>query len=335
MENLRKKEIGNSRFLVTGGLGFVGSQLVKRLLEEGAGEVVCFDLKREIPGLLREKANDPRLKIVSGDISKWEEVSRAISGCDYVFHQAGLRVTQCAKEPRLAHQVMVDGTFHVAQACVEHRVKKLIHASSAIVYGEPLKLPLDEDHPTHDTTFYGVFKAANESLLKSFRKQNGLDYIALRYFNIYGPGMNLFGSEVEVLIRWLDRMDAGLAPLIFGDGKQTLDWIFIDDIVEANWKALLSEVSGDVFNVCTGRETSILEILQLVLEARGSHLKPEFQEARTVNQVVRRFGSPEKAKKWLGFTAKVSLEDGLKQFIKWRDGVIAEKRKSGIQTPIS
>lgn len=335
MENPPPKSLVNSRFLVTGGLGFVGSVIVKRLLQEGAGEVVCFDLKQEIPWSLREKVNDPRLKILRADLSKWEEVSGAISGCDYVFHEAALRVTQCAKDPPLAHKILVDGTFHVVQASAEHRIKKLIHASSAIVYGEPLKLPLDEEQPTHDTTFYGIFKVANENLLKSFKKQHGLDSIALRYFNIYGPGMNLFGSEVEVLVRWLDRIDQGQAPLIFGDGKQTLDWIFIDDIVEANWRAFLSGESGEIFNVCTGRETSVLELLDLVLKIRDSRLKPEFRETRSVNQVARRFGSPEKAKKRLGFTAKVPLEEGLKQFIEWRDQVLAEKKRLATRSSVA
>lgn len=330
MENALKKTIENSRFFVTGGLGFVGSALAKRLLEEGAKEVVCFDLKQEIPWALREKKSDPRLKIVPGDICKWEEVSQAISGCNFVFHEAGLRVTQCAKDPRRAREVLVDGTFHVVQACVEHRIK-LIHASSAVVYGEPLRLPLDEDHPTHDTTLYGIFKAANENLLRSFRKQYGLDYIALRYFNIYGPGMNLFGPEVEVLVRWLDRIDSGLPPLIFGDGTQTLDWIFVEDVVEANWRAFLSKESEEVFNVCTGKETSVLELLRLVLEIRGSRLEPEFREARSVNQVARRFGSPERAKKQLGFVAQVPLEKGLKRFMEWRDEILALKAGRGIQ----
>ena len=320
-----EKKVEDSRFFISGGLGFVGSAIVRRLLREGAGEVVLFDLKGELPRSLENESRKDRLRLYAGDIRNKEVVREAMSGCDYVFHEAALRVTQCAKEPRLAHEILVDGTFNIAQACVENKVKKLIHASSAIVYGKPLRLPLDEEHPTHDTTFYGIFKVANENLLRSFKKNYGLNYVALRYFNIYGPGMNLFGSEAEVLVRWLDRLDEGLPPLIFGDGKQTLDWIFIDDIAEANWLALLSEESGEVFNVCTGRETSILRLLDLLLNIRGSRLRPEFRESRAVNQVPRRFGSPEKAEKRLGFSAHVSLERGLKQFVEWRDSVLSEK----------
>lgn len=318
-----EKRLEDSRFLITGGLGFVGRAIARRLLKEGAGGVVLFDIKKESSlSSFENEIRAGRLQIYGGDIRNPETVAKAVSGCDYVFHEAGLRVTQCAKNPRLAHEILVDGTFNLVEACVRHHVKKLIHASSAIVYGEPLQLPLEEDHPTHDTTFYGIFKTANESLLRSFKIHYDLPYVALRYFNIYGPGMNLFGPEAEVLVRWLDRLGQGLRPLLFGDGKQTLDWIFIDDVVEANWKALLSPECGSVFNVCTGKETSVLELLGLLLKLRGSSQEPEFRETRTVNQVSRRFGSPEKAEREIGFRAKVPLEKGLKEFMDWRDQVL-------------
>ena len=333
MPNQNHTSLSHNRILITGGLGFVGSAIAKRLLQEKAGEVVLFDAKKEIPSVLENVPGKEKLRIITGDIRDPKQVSEAISGCDYVFHEAGFCVTRAAKEPRLAHEIFVDGTFNVAMACVEQRVKKLIHASSAIVYGEPLRLPLDEAHPTHDTTYYGIFKTANENLLRSLSEQEGLRYLALRYFNIYGPGMNLFGPEVEVLVRWLDRLDGGLAPLVFGNGSQTLDYIFIDDIAEANWLALGSDEAGDVFNVCTGRETSILELLKILLRVRGLNIQPEFREARAVNQVPRRFGSPEKAAKRLGFRARVSLEEGLRQFVAWRDSVLAQKGTGKAEVP--
>jgi UDP-glucose 4-epimerase len=335
MEKFSQKSLQNSRILITGGLGFVGAAIAKRLLREGVGGIVLFDMREELPEILINEKGKERLEIIPGDIRNPEHVTQAVAGCDYIFHEAGLRVTRCAKEPRLAHEILVDGTFNVTLACIEKNVKKLIHASSAIVYGEPRRLPLDEDHPTHDTTLYGICKVANENLLRSFRKQYGLDYIALRYFNIYGPGMNLFGPEVEVLIRWLDRIDDGLSPLIFGDGKQTLDYIFIDDVVEANWKALISGQSGEVFNVCTGRETSILKLLELLLATRGSNLQPEFREGRSVNQVARRFGCPEKAKKRLGFAAKIPLEQGLRELVDWRDRILVRKAPKSVEPRFS
>ncbi len=327
MDAGQAKIVRDRRFLITGGLGFVGTAIARRLLQEGAKKVILFDVDKPLPDLLANERGNARIEVVAGDIRNPDDVSRAVSGVDYVFHEAGLRVTRCAKEPRLAHEIMVDGTFNVVYACVEHRVKKLVHASSAIVYGEPVHLPLDEEHPAHDLTLYGIFKIVNENLLRSFKKTQGLDFIALRYFNIYGPGMNISGPEVEVLIRWLDRMDEGVSPAVFGDGKQTLDYIFIDDVVEANWQALWSRESGEVFNVCTGRETSVLELLKLLSKIRNWSLQPEFHESRSVNQVARRFGSPDKALKRLNFKARVSLEEGLRKLVTWRDQLLAQKAR--------
>lgn len=322
-----KKELAHSRILISGGLGFVGSAIAHRLLREGVGEIVLFDVQKEIPSILKKEWGKGRLHFLAGDLRNPDDVEKAVRGCQYVFHEAAIRVTRCAKEPRIAYEVLVGGTFNLVLAAAQQGVKKLIHASSCVIYGEPLYLPLDEKHPSHDLTTYGICKIANEDLLRSFQKQFGLNYLALRYFNIYGPGMNLFGPEVEVLIRWLDRLDAGLAPLIFGDGKQTLDWIFIDDIAEANWRALVSPLSGETLNICTGRETNLLQVLDLLQEIRGTKLAPEFREGRAVNQVSRRFGFPEKASRLLNFRAQISLEEGLKQFVEWRDRVLMEKGK--------
>lgn len=324
--NFLKEKISESSFAITGGSGFVGSSIARELLKQGAKRVVLFDLRGELPyGFERERSSN-RLELFTGDIRKKEDVLAAIAGCDYVFHKAGLRVTQCAKNPRLAHEILVEGTFNVLAACVEHGVKKIIHASSAVVYGEPVRLPLDEEHPAHDTTFYGLFKAFNEQLLRSFKVHYGLNYVVLRYFNVYGPGMNISG-DVEVMIKWLDRIDAGLQPVIFGDGRQTLDYIFIEDVVRANLIALFSQESGEVFNVCTGRETSLLELLEILIRTKNVSLQPEFKEKRTVNHVAKRFGDPRKAQKRLGFRAEVALEEGVKKLVEWRDQVLAHQKE--------
>lgn len=331
------KPIAEARFLITGGLGFIGAAIARRLLKEGAGQVILFGPPRENFSVSLEGdplREDGRLKVLTGDIRDEDAVHRAIAGCDYVFHEAGLRVTLCAKEPRLAHEIMVDGTFNVATACVKNRVKKLVLPSSAMVYGEPEYLPLDEDHPTQDTSVYSLCKIKNENLMKSLKQQQGLDYVALRHFNTYGPGMNLSGPEPEVFICWLDRLDAGLPPLIFGDGRQTLDWVYIDDVVEANWRAVSSEVSGETFNVCTGRENSLFEALNLLLSLRGSRLRPEFREKRAVAHFSRRVGSTEKAAAQLGFHAQVSLGKGLRKLMAWREQVLNEKRRAGMASPL-
>lgn len=318
--------LANSCFLITGGLGFVGSAIAARLLREGAKEVRVFDLKRVLPYWLENTSCRDRLQIFVGDIRNPDDVQKAMRGCDYVFHEAGLRVTQCAKDPRLAHEILVDGTFNVVQACVDQKIRKLIHASSAIVYGEPLRLPLDEQHVLHDSTLYGICKVANENLLRSFRQNFNLNYIALRYFNVYGAGMNLVGTEVEVLVRWLDRLDSGLRPVIYGDGMQTLDWINIEDVVSANLLAFQSGLSGEAFNVCTGRETSVLELLRILLGLYDSPLQPEFLEPRGVNQVPRRFGDPDKAARLLNFRAQMPLEKGLAAFLSWREEMLSRER---------
>jgi len=311
--------IQGSKILITGGLGFVGSAIARRLLQEGAGEVVLFDVKPELPSSLSNIEGAERLRVITGDIRKPEDMRRALEGCDYCFHQAAIRVTQCAKEPRLAHEIMVDGTFNTAMACVENKVKKVVMASSAIVYGQTQSDFLAESDKAEDTTLYGVFKLANEALFRSFYANQGLNYVGLRYFNLYGKGMNITGAEIEVMIRWLDKLDAGAAPLIFGDGKQMLDYVHIDDVAEANVRALTAPVTNEIFNVCTGKPTTLLELLELLIRLKGTPVKPAFEPPRTVNQAARRVGSPNKAKGLLGFSTSIGLEQGLRDLISWRE----------------
>jgi len=303
---------------VTGGAGFVGGAVVRRLLAEGVPEVVVLSGAGRLPPFRRAWRDRGRLKCIAGDIRNIEHVRSALAGCDAVVHQAALRVTQCAREPRLGFETMVQGTANVVSACVEYGVRKLVAASSAIVYGDALSLPISEIHPLRDTSVYGLAKIHNEDLLNIYWKNHGLNYTALRYFNVYGPGMTLAGEDVEVLIRWIDRMNSGLAPLIFGDGMQTLDWIYIDDVAEANWRALQFPDSGEVFNVCTGRETTLIRLLQLLCRTLGRTAAPEFREARLVNHVARRCGDPAKAATILNFRASTSLEQGLEKFVAWR-----------------
>ncbi len=314
-----------SRIAITGGAGFIGSAIAKRLLMEGIPEVAVLSRRGRLPPSLEDWRGNGRLRAVACDIRNRETVLKALMGCDAVFHQAALRVTQCAREPHQAHEIMAYGTSNVIAACVVLGVKKVIAASSAIVYGEALTLPISELHPLQDTTAYGLAKIQNETLLNSYWKHFGLNYTALRYFNVYGPGMTLFGDDIEVLIRWLDRLDAGLPPLIFGDGKQTLDWVFIDDVVEANWRALLFPKSGEVFNVCSGKETTLLNLFEVLCKVVGKQISPEFRPARAVNHVARRFGDPRKVEKRLGFRAVTRLEEGLARLVEWRTGMTARR----------
>lgn len=315
--------------LVTGGAGFVGSTLVNALLPYKPSEIRVLDLSENgAPPNLIQALSSKKVTFLNGDIRNREIVEQAVAGVDYVFHQAAIRVTKCQEVPRLALEVLIDGTFNVLEAATKLGVKKIIAASSAIVYGPPQYLPVDEKHPLLDRTMYGIAKITNEQFLEGFFQKYGIPYVVLRYFNIYGPRMNLFGPHTEVLIKWLDRIDEGQTPLIFGDGKQTMDFVYIDDVVLANVLALESNVTNDVFNVGTGRETSLNELVKLLLRLTKSSLQPEYREARVVNQIPRRFADIKKAARVLGFQSQVSLEEGLAQLITWRANNLANLRKA-------
>lgn len=313
-------QIAGSRVFVTGGAGFVGSHIIDALLEEDAAEVIALDNfvrgnRRNLEAAMRSN----KVRLVEGDIRDIALVNQLTDGCDYVFHEAALRITACAAEPRIAQQVMFEGTFNVLEAAVKHNVKKVISASSASVYGEPDYLPIDEKHPFNNRTLYGAAKVGNEQVLRSFNDMYGLQYVALRYFNLYGPRMDMTGVYTEVMVRWLDRVANGEPPIIFGDGSQSMDFVFISDCARANILALKSDVSDDVFNIGTGIETSLSELCQATLRLMGrTDLQPEYREERKVNPVRRRRAATEKAEQLLGFKAQVSLEEGLAQLVTWR-----------------
>jgi len=311
--------------LVTGGAGFVGSTIVDQLLAAGASEVRVIDnfvrgTRRNLNHALRRGG----VKIIEGDIRDTALVDKITRGVDYVFHQAALRITRCAEAPREAVEVLIDGTMNVLEAAVEHRVGKVIAASSASVYGEPSYLPIDEVHPFHNRTMYGAGKIALEQMLRALSESSGLRYIAFRPFNIYGPRMDMTGVYTEVLVRWLDAIDAGKRPLIFGDGTQSMDFVYVKDVARANLLAAQSEVTDEVFNIGTGVQTSLNELCNVVLRLMGSSLDPEYREARAVANVQRRRAAIEKAERLLGFRATVTLEQGLYELIRWREVAKAE-----------
>lgn len=312
-------QIQGTKILITGGAGFVGSTIADQLLDAGAAEVRVLD--NFIRGTRRnlESASDKGdLVIIDGDIRDVDIVDSAVEGVDYVFHQAALRITRCAEAPREAIQVLVDGMSNVLESSVRHKVKKIVAASSASVYGDPFYLPMDELHPFNNRTLYGAGKIANEQMLRAYFEMFQLPYVAFRYFNVYGPRMDLDGVYTEVLIRWLDAIESGNPPLIFGDGSQSMDFVFIDDVARANVAGLMSDVTDEAFNVGTGVQTTLNELCLLLLKLYGSSLKPEYHEARKVNNVQTRRAAVQKADAMLGFRASVDLETGLKMLIEWR-----------------
>ncbi len=313
-------EIEGSRVFITGAAGFVGSHIADQLLLRGAAKVIGVDnfIRGTSHNIEKAKATG-RFELVTGDIRDRELVSKLTAGCDYVFHQAALRITACAQDPRAGHEVMMDGTFNVLEACIQHKIKKLIAASSASVYGEPDSLPIEETAPYNNRTLYGAAKVALEHYCRAFNEMYGLPYVALRYFNLYGPRMDVTGVYTEVMVRWMDRIDEGKPPVIFGKGDQAMDFIYIEDCARANLLALEKDASDVWLNVATGKDTSLLELANMMLEQMGKpELGLEYAEERKVNPVRRRRASTAKAKELLGFEAKIDLRTGLDRLIAWR-----------------
>jgi UDP-glucose 4-epimerase len=309
----------NKRVLVTGGAGLVGSHIIDQLIAEEPAEIIAYDnfVRGRRENLAWALANGP-VRIVEGDIRDRGLLQATMAGVNVLVHQAAIRITQCAEEPRLALEVLVDGTFNVLEAAVAAKVEKVIAASSASVYGLAERFPTDErHHPYNNRTLYGAAKTFNEGLLRSFHDMYGLDYVALRYFNVYGPRMDVYGAYTEVLIRWMERIEAGKPPLIFGDGTQTMDFVYIEDIARANLLAAFAPASDAVFNVASGTETSLTGLAQALAAVMGSPLQPEYGPERKVNPVSRRLADTRAAEAQLGFKAQISLEEGLRRLVTW------------------
>jgi UDP-glucose 4-epimerase len=317
--------IQGTKILITGGAGFVGSTTAEQLLDAGAAEVRILD--NFVRGNMRNLESAKKkgdVVVIEGDIRDADAVDNAVEGVDYVFHQAALRITRCAEAPREAIQVLIDGTSNVLESAVRHKVKKVVAASSASVYGDPSYLPMDENHPFNNRTLYGAGKIANEQMLRAYYEMFKLPYVAFRYFNIYGPRMDIDGVYTEVLIRWMDAIEAGQPPKIFGDGLQSMDFVYVEDVARANVAGLVADATDEVFNVGMGVETTLNELCQMLLKVSSSNLKPEYHEARKVNNVRARRATTEKAERMLGFKANVDLEAGLKLLIEWREQTRSE-----------
>ncbi|PYR23980.1 MAG: NAD-dependent epimerase, partial [Acidobacteria bacterium] len=288
----------DKRILITGGAGFIGSHIADQLIADRPAEIRILDnfVRGRRENLAWAMANGP-ITLVEGDIRDRTSVTEAMDGIDLVFHQAAIHITQCAKEPRLALEVMVDGTFNVLEAAVTAGVQKVVAASSASVYGLADHFPTTErHHPYNNRTIYGAAKCFNEGLLRSFSEMYGLRYVALRYFNVYGPRMDMHGVYTEVFIRWMERIASGLPPVMFGDGFQTMDFVHVADVARANIYAARAAVTDEVVNVASGHETSLKTVAETLLRAMGSSLRPEHAAERKVNPVPRRLADTRKGK---------------------------------------
>jgi UDP-glucose 4-epimerase len=305
--------------LITGGAGLVGSTIADQLVALEPKEIRVLDnFSRGRMANLASAIERGPVSVIEGDLRDPAVVMDATRGVDVVFHQAAIRITQCAEDPRLAFDVLGGGTMNVLDAAVACEVDKVVAASSASVYGQATDFPTKEDHhPYANATLYGALKVFLEGAFRSYHSMYGLDYVALRYFNVYGPRMDIHGVYTEVLVRWMERIAAGKPPLIFGDGSETMDFVYIDDIARANLLAAQSDVTDEVFNVASETETSLDGLARALLEVMDSDLEPEYGPARNVNIASRRLASTAAARERLGFTAEIDLHEGLTRLVEW------------------
>jgi len=315
-------DLTGKRLVVIGGAGLIGSHAVDRLLRHDVREIVVYDnfvrgRYENLHGALR----DARVKIfdVGGDVMQSDILEAALKGADGVFHLAALWLLQCHEFPRSAFDVNVRGTFNVMEACVKTGVQRLVYSSSASVYGDAVREPMDEDHPFNNQNFYGATKIAGEAMLRAFHYRYKLDFVGLRYMNVYGPRQDYHGAYIAVIMKMLDAIDRGEGPTILGDGSEAFDFVAVEDCGAANVCAMQATTSDRFYNVGTGKRTSLRELAELLLELTGCR-KPIHYAPRSQATLVRnRIGCPKRASEELGFTAEIGLRDGLRRLIDWRN----------------
>ena len=314
------ESLNGARVLITGGAGMIGSHLCDRLLDAGAHVHIIDDFSRGRMQNLEAASSHPGFSVQEGDIRDCAALATAMDGIDIVFHLAAIRLTQCAEQPRAALEVMADGTFNVVEAAVAAKVKKLVAASSASIYGMAEIFPTAESHHPYDNnTLYGAAKVFNEGIYRAFAETHGLRYTALRPFNVYGPRMDIHGAYTEVLIRWIERIEKKMPLLIFGDGRQSMDFVYVEDVTRAFVLAAATrpELDGLVMNIASGVETSLDTLARTLLATTGSACGIEYGPERKLTAVPRRVADVGKAKEHLGFQAEVSLAEGLRRLVDW------------------
>lgn len=319
-------DIRGKRLVVIGGAGLIGSHTVDALRREDVSEIVIYDnFVRGTHDNLAEALGDPRVKIhdVGGDICQTDILNTALKGADGVFHFAALWLLQCEEYQRSAFDVNVNGTFNVIEACVRQGVGRLVYSSSASVYGDALEEPMTEDHPFNNTNFYGATKIASEAMVHAFHHRFGMDYVGLRYMNVYGPRQDYQGAYIAVIMKMLDNLDGGLPPTIYGDGSQAYDFVYVTDCADANVCAMRADTTDRFYNVGTGQRISIKELAELLLSVTGSNLAVQYEPGGKTF-VKNRIGCPRRAEAEIGFKAKVDLHEGLKGLIAWRSAHKAE-----------
>ncbi|MDY6879515.1 MAG: NAD-dependent epimerase/dehydratase family protein [Desulfatiglans sp.] len=320
-------DITGKKILVIGGAGLIGSHVVEELLKEDVGEVVVYDnFCRGTMDNLEEALKDPRCRVfeIGGDILQTDILSEAMKEVQGVVHLAALWLLQCYEYPRAAFDVNIRGTFNVLEACAANQVERLVYSSSASVYGDAVEEPMTEGHPYNNWTFYGATKIAGEHMFKAFHNRYGLQGTGLRYMNVYGPRQDYKGTYIAVIMKILDNIDNGRSPVVFGDGSQAYDFIYVGDTARANVCALKSDIPFGLYNVGRGIKTSIRELTEIILRITGSDLPIQYEPAGQTF-VTNRVGDPVSAEKDLNFKWTVDLEEGLRRLIEWRQKNIEKK----------
>ena len=327
-------DIRGKKLLVIGGAGLIGSHTVDKLLEQDVGQVVIYDnFARGRQENLSAALRDDRVKIfeIGGDILHTDILDAAMQGVDGVFHFAALWLLQCHEFPRSAFNVNVGGTFNVMDACVRNGVKRLVYSSSASVYGDAVTDPMEEDHPFNNQNFYGATKICGEAMLRAYHHRYGLDYVGLRYMNVYGPRQDYHGAYIAVIMKMLDAIDRGDAPTIMGDGSEAFDFVAVEDCARANVCAMSADARDEFYNVGTGVRTSLKELAEKLLNLTGCNQDIVYAERSQATLVRNRIGSPKKASEEIGYTASIDLDEGLRRLIDWRAAhkeEVADRRRA-------
>lgn len=314
-------DITGKKIVVVGGAGLIGSHTVDQLLKEDVKEILVYDnFVRGSQENLSDALKDPRVKIydVGGDVMQTDILQSAFDGADGVFHLAALWLLQCHDFPRTAFDVNIRGTFNVMEACVAKGIKRLVYSSSASVYGDAVQEPMTEDHPFNNQNFYGATKIAGEAMLRSFHYRYGLDFVGLRYMNVYGPRQDYHGAYIAVIMKMLDAIDRGESPTIMGDGSEAFDFVAVEDCGLANVCAMKADATDQFYNVGTGKRTSLKQLAEMLIELTGCEQPIKYAPRSQATLVRNRIGSPKKASEQIGFTATVDLREGLNRLIEWR-----------------
>ncbi len=331
-------DLKGKKIVVIGGAGLIGSHTVDHLIKDDVKEVVIYDnFVRGRAENLHNALKDPRVRIydVGGDVMQTDILESALEGADGVIHLAALWLLQCHEYPRTAFDVNVRGTFNVMEACVKKGVKRLVYSSSASVYGDAVQEPMTEDHPFNNKNFYGATKICGEAMLRAFHHRYGLNYVGLRYMNVYGPRQDYHGAYIAVIMKMLDAIDKGESPTIMGDGSEAFDFVAVEDCGLANVCAMKSEAVDSFYNVGTGKRTSLKELAEMLIVLTGSKQPIKYAPRSQATLVRNRIGSPVKASKEIGFTSTIDLKEGLRRLIEWRASHKAEvaARRAAVGLP--